>query len=296
MQVQEDEVARALAVLGSPLQAIRAHEWPNRTTTRDLPGLYSWWADDHGAADLSQGLGVRIAPGLIYAGQAGATSWPSGKQYAQTLHGRIGKNHLGGAIRRSTLRRTLASCLVRVLGLEPVAAIKPALTSASEVRLTQWMKAHLRVVLYHVENRGTLGDLEHRVLLALNPPLNLDGMDRTAVRQLLGRARLQLNFAASDIDPPAMGMMTVEPRKRIRRSTTVTLHDEIAVILEMHSNNWMTTQEISHMVNERGIYKKRDGTPVSAFQIHGRTRNYNGLFEREGSRVRLISREIDQSN
>lgn len=35
------------------------------------PGLYSWWVDAEGAADLSSGLGYPLGPGLIYAGLAG---------------------------------------------------------------------------------------------------------------------------------------------------------------------------------------------------------------------------------
>lgn len=67
----------------------------------------------------------------------------------------------------------------------------------------------------------------------------------------------------------------------------VLLHDEIADILRASGIEWMTTQEIADQVNARGRYHKRDGSEVTAFQIHGRTRNYSDLFEREGSRVRL---------
>jgi hypothetical protein len=68
---------------------------------------------------------------------------------------------------------------------------------------------------------------------------------------------------------------------------TVTLHDEIARILRELANPWTTTEELAHAVNAAGNYKKKDGTLVTAFQIHGRTRNYPQLFERDGSRVRL---------
>jgi hypothetical protein len=47
----------------------------------------------------------------------------------------------------------------------------------------------------------------------------------------------------------------------------------------------MTTAEIAAAVNDRGIYRKRDGSPVTAFQIHGRTRNYPHLFDRDGQVV-----------
>ena len=71
-----------------------------------VPGLYSWWVDDQGAADLSRGLGLPVPGGLIYAGQAGATRWPSGKRSQGTLWGRITGMHLGGAAEFSTFRRT----------------------------------------------------------------------------------------------------------------------------------------------------------------------------------------------
>lgn len=77
---------------------------------------------------------------------------------------------------------------------------------------------------------------------------------------------------------------TRQPRER------VTLHQEIRAILTDNDNRWMTTQEIASTVASRGVYKKRDGTSdVSPFQVHGRTKNYPHLFERDGSRVRLVT-------
>ena len=50
---------------------------------------------------------------------------------------------------------------------------------------------------------------------------------------------------------------------------------------------WKTTSELAEAVNQRGLYAKGDGSPVDAVQVHGRTRNYSNLFEREGASVRL---------
>ncbi len=69
-----------------------------------------------------------------------------------------------------------------------------------------------------------------------------------------------------------------------------TLHEELAAILRGQGNRWMTTSELAQAVNERAIYEQRDGSAVSDFQVHGRTKNYDQLFERDGSRVRLIER------
>ena len=83
-----------------------------------MAGLYSWWTDAAGAHDLSDGLGHLVPEGLIYAGQTGATKWPSGKVPNSTLAGRIRGNHLRGRVRGSTFRLTLAAALFLSLDLE----------------------------------------------------------------------------------------------------------------------------------------------------------------------------------
>ena len=67
-----------------------------------------------GAGQLTDGLGLAVDVGLIYAGQAGA-----GNSHA-TLGSRIRGNHLGSDIYGSTFRLTLASALRTSLALEPI--------------------------------------------------------------------------------------------------------------------------------------------------------------------------------
>ena len=67
----------------------------------------------------------------------------------------------------------------------------------------------------------------------------------------------------------------------------VTLHEELKSILMEHGNRWMTTKEVADEVNRRERYSKRDGSKVTPFQVHGRTRQYSHMYERDGSRVRL---------
>lgn len=109
-----------------------------------VPGLYSWWADDTGAADLSRGLQLPIPPGLIYVGLAGATRWPSGKRSTNTLWSRIVGMHLGGNHEFSTFRRTLGAILANAAGLEGI----------DENHLTTWMYDHLRVITGALRGRG----------------------------------------------------------------------------------------------------------------------------------------------
>lgn len=66
----------------------------------------------------------------------------------------------------------------------------------------------------------------------------------------------------------------------------MTLHDAIETVL-LQVGRPMTTVELAQRVNDCGLYVKRDGSPVSAFQISGRTRKYPSLFGRAGSTVSL---------
>lgn len=135
--------------------------------------------DEDGAADLARGLGLPVAPGLVYAGQAGATHWPSGRRSRNTLWGRIAGMHLGGAAEFSTFRRTLAAILGSVLPLE----------TEDDPRLSTWISEHLRVIAVQVSDADGLGQVESTVLDTLDPPLNLRGRPPSAIRLQLTRLR-----------------------------------------------------------------------------------------------------------
>jgi hypothetical protein len=70
-------------------------------------------------------------------------------------------------------------------------------------------------------------------------------------------------------------------------SAEMTLHEAIAHLLQASGNRWMTARELSNAVTAQGLYRKRDGSPVEANQIHARTNNYVDLFEKEGANIRL---------
>jgi hypothetical protein len=142
-------------------------------------GLYSWWVDAAGADDLSRGLGHPVSAGLIYAGLAGATRWPSGNRSKNTLWSRIAAMHLGGNHEFSTFRRTLGSILAGAAGA----------TRIDEGLLTAWMDRHLRVVAVPHPDPDALGRLEELVLTEIDPPLNLQGMPRTPLRVRLSELR-----------------------------------------------------------------------------------------------------------
>ncbi len=184
---EERDAWGAIADLDESPALVAACDWPAGLTCLDRPGLYAWWVDESGAADLAQGLGVDLAAGRIYAGQAGATKRPSGTSGNDTLGQRIGQMHLGGKVRMSTFRWTLAAILFDKLKLQVRASM--LLTPSSEEALTEWMSAHLRVAVHPHDDRDSLAGLERALLELFDPPLNLRHMPPTPLRERLSGLR-----------------------------------------------------------------------------------------------------------
>jgi hypothetical protein len=66
-----------------------------------------------------------------------------------------------------------------------------------------------------------------------------------------------------------------------------TLHEAIEHVLQENRNQWMEAKDIAHHVNRQSLYRRGDGAPVDTSQIQTRTNNYQHLFEKQGSRIRL---------
>lgn len=67
----------------------------------------------------------------------------------------------------------------------------------------------------------------------------------------------------------------------------MTLHEAIEKLL-LQTGQSMTTTEIATELNKNKWYQKKDGSLINPFQIHGRTKNYPQIFNRNGSTVSLI--------
>jgi hypothetical protein len=116
-QWEERDAWTALDDLDVSPTLVPASEWPAGAQGLDGPGLFAFWVDEAGAADLSKGLELTLEAGRVYLGQAGATRWPSGRVNKDTLGDRIARTHLTGKIRSSTIRLTLAGILFAQLEL-----------------------------------------------------------------------------------------------------------------------------------------------------------------------------------
>lgn len=176
------EVPELVEQLGKPESAVTPADFlATGGTGLRRPGLYSWWVDHEGAATLTAGLQHIVHPGLIYAGLAGATRARSGRKSTNTLWGRIRGMHLGGRHEFSTFRFSLGAILATARN-EP---------EIDEERLTVWMHQHIRLIAIPIDDADALNGLESAVLAALNPPLNLDKMPRSPIRQRLTDLRRQ---------------------------------------------------------------------------------------------------------
>ena len=191
---QSDE---ALRVLAAQSRIVRASQWPGALIGLDQAGLYAWWVDPAGAADLSLGLGLPLPEGLLYVGQAGATSTVSSAASAATLRSRIGGDHLRGKVRTSTLRCSLASVL---LGPAALTLIGPKrLLPDSEDRLGAWMRVHLSVSAWAAPSGAHLAETEKQVVQALQAPLNLGHLGASALRGRVRRLRAIVIHGIDDL-------------------------------------------------------------------------------------------------
>jgi len=189
-RVPAEELAAALAVFGAETGSVRPGQFPAALPGLDEAGLYAWWANEEGAAQLTDGLEALVKPGLIYLGQTGATNYKKRTNTA-TLRSRIAVNHIGGTIRGSTFRLSLAALLAAQLGLNLIASKQ--LDRESEERLSVWMDEHLALAVFPFVDRSRLSDLEKLVIARLNPPLNLDDCPPTRVRSRLRGLRRELS-------------------------------------------------------------------------------------------------------
>jgi hypothetical protein len=191
-QWEERDAWTALDDLDASPTLMPASEWPAGVSGLDRPGLFAFWVSAAGAADLSRGLDLPLVAGRIYAGQAGATKWPSGRTSDDTLGHAIGQVHLGGKVRMSAFRWTLAAILFGQLELQGQGAM--LITPSSEQALSAWLRAHLSVAVHAHDDRDSLGGLERAVLERLDPPLNIeDRLPATMLRQRVHALRKRVS-------------------------------------------------------------------------------------------------------
>jgi hypothetical protein len=190
----EEGIDELVAALADSTRAESPQAYPTALRTAANPGLYSWWGDDHARRTLATGLGVDSVPPLLYAGQADATKWPSGKRSNATLRTRIGQQHIRGNSRSSTFRLTISSVLLAELDLQPASSGR--LAEASNRVVSDWIANHLRIATVPFPDRDRLGVVEAVVVARLEPAAQPGSLRRVRDPQALDRAA---SFPASNV-------------------------------------------------------------------------------------------------
>ena len=125
---------------------------------------------------------------------------------------------------------------------------------------------------------------------ALALPVILPGEDVSPQKYPYHSSALPRTASTQNVDTTKMTSRRGTYRKTARTvspRSIVTLHEEIVDILKEHREEWLKTSEIAVLVNQRGRYRKKDGSEVAASQISARTRKYPEFFDKDGSLVRL---------
>jgi hypothetical protein len=84
----------------------------------------------------------------------------------------------------------------------------------------------------------------------------------------------------------AQGEAALSGSQPSETTPVMTLHEALELILR-EAGAPMTARQLADAVNDRGLYRTRDGTPVEVNQIHARTSNYESIFEKDGPLINL---------
>lgn len=71
----------------------------------------------------------------------------------------------------------------------------------------------------------------------------------------------------------------------------MTLHEAIQKVLHQ-AQRPLTNSEIAKLLNKHQWYKKSDDSPITPYQIHGRTKNYPQIFQWTGALVSLVDKAL----
>lgn len=172
--LDDDEVSLVVRHLGDAGGAVV----PDRLDAiQEVPGLFAWHVDADGARMLNRSLMLPVGAGVLHVGHAGALGrWPDA---VHSLRHLVQDVQLEGRSRSSMFRAALAVVLS-----EPL-----AMRSLDDPALTDWMRRHLRVVTWPTAERDSIHALAHRVVAALEPPLNVDHLRAGEMRRRLAELR-----------------------------------------------------------------------------------------------------------
>jgi len=189
LKVCDSDADSAVTALTDPAHAQSAVTFGADRRARDHPGLFAWSGDDEALRIFCTQVGAEL-PALLYAGQAGATRTPVDYRATETLASRIMSRHLSGTERSSTFRLNVSALLLEPLELGVLA--DGQLSDSANRAVSVWVAQHLTVSTFLVPDRDALAALEAEVVHRLDPPLNVDHMPASPVRERIAQLRARL--------------------------------------------------------------------------------------------------------
>lgn len=160
----------AAALLDAPLLPFDALKADPRLVPAQ-PGAYAWWFKTPPGDTPIEGTLPRDEFRLLYVGVAPEHRLDPARTSERTLRHRL-RDHIHGAVARSTLRRSLAALLAPFVGLsvDRITNGKPRLSGDGEARLSAWMAANARVSWVTTREPWII----EQALLEQGPPLPLN--------------------------------------------------------------------------------------------------------------------------
>lgn len=62
-----------------------------------------------------------------------------------------------------------------------------------------------------------------------------------------------------------------------------------AIVYALHiADRGLTTEALAYLINQSGLFIRRDGKPVTSLQIHWVVKRYPEVFDIDGGLVRVI--------
>ena len=122
------------------------------------------------------------------------------------------------------------------------------------------------------EIEADLVEAERLLAVASRTCERADAEFREAEQRVVSFRNL-LTIADGELPAP---VQTVEPRR-------MSLHEAMETVLKDSPSKRLTAYEIAVQIEERRLYRMRDGRSVEPQQIHARVGNYPQLFMRDGN-------------
>lgn len=169
----------------------------------EAAGFYAWWL----VPGALPGVPSQVHPGddthldVLYVGIA-----PGYATSQQTMRSRVLNNHLGGNTGSSTFRFSLAALLLEAEGFQPTMkkskkTTKYVLSREDNRRLSNWQQVNLSLT-WCEQPEPWKGELEKRVIAAMQPPMNLAENSSHPFHRTMSAARSRFREAARRASTP----------------------------------------------------------------------------------------------